>query len=209
MKKWSCWHHKVTGSSPEFFQASLMCLYSLQGFYRFGIVNTINTPVSPFLKEKFRSHKLGVRFPGSWHDIAGPGPFLDNCWSTWLGVAEAWTLKLNFMVKKWRDQKIIFGILIYALCRFQNYIYKNPEGRIDTLMKFNAFKAYVTAKIISSFNNIFNCLLHNWRTVQTLTFWVLATCLGIKMINFIFWQWDIPLIFYPHSRSPNQYWRHF
>ena len=46
-------------------------------------------------------------------------------------MAEKQTLKLDFMVKKWQDQKIIFGILIYTLCRFQNY--KNPVGRIDTL----------------------------------------------------------------------------
>ena len=32
-------------------------------------------------------------------------------------------------MKKWQDQKNSFGILIYALCRFQNY--KNPLGRID------------------------------------------------------------------------------
>ena len=41
------------------------------------------------------------------------------------------TLKLDFVVKKWQDQKISFGILIYDLRRFQNH--KNPVGRIDTL----------------------------------------------------------------------------
>ena len=41
-------------------------------------------------------------------------------------MVEAQTLKLDFMVKKWQNQKIISGILIYALCRF-------PVGRIDTL----------------------------------------------------------------------------
>ena len=48
-------------------------------------------------------------------------------------MAEARTLKLNFVVKQWQNQKIIFGILIYALCRFQNH--KNPVGRIDTLIQ--------------------------------------------------------------------------
>ena len=31
------------------------------------------------------------------------------------------------------ESKIIFGILIYALCRFQNH--KNPVGHIDTLIE--------------------------------------------------------------------------
>ena len=46
-------------------------------------------------------------------------------------MAEARTLKLDFMVKKWQNQKTLFGILIYALCRFQSH--KNRIGRIDTL----------------------------------------------------------------------------
>ena len=48
-------------------------------------------------------------------------------------MAEVRTLKLYFVVKKWQNQKIIFGIFIYALCRFQNH--KNPVGCIDTLKK--------------------------------------------------------------------------
>ena len=47
-------------------------------------------------------------------------------------MAEARTLKLDFVVKKWQNQKIICGILIYAFCRFQNR--KNPVGRVDTLI---------------------------------------------------------------------------
>ena len=47
-------------------------------------------------------------------------------------MAEARTLKLDFVVKKWQNQKILFGLLIYALYRFQNQ--KHPVGRIDTLM---------------------------------------------------------------------------
>ena len=46
-------------------------------------------------------------------------------------MAEVRTLKLDFVVKKWQNQYIIFGILIYALCRFQNH--KNPVGHIETL----------------------------------------------------------------------------
>ena len=37
----------------------------------------------------------------------------------------------TFVVKKWQNPKIISGILIYALCRFQNH--KNPVSRINTL----------------------------------------------------------------------------
>ena len=55
--------------------------------------------------------------------------------STWFGVAEGQTLKLDFVMKRWQDQKKIFGILIYALCRFQNY--KNHVGCIDTLNNHN------------------------------------------------------------------------
>ena len=48
-----------------------------------------------------------------------------------LGVAQARTFKIDLVVKKWQNQKIIVGALIYALCRFQND--KNPVGRIDNL----------------------------------------------------------------------------
>ena len=65
----------------------------------------------------------------SWSDVTSHQFSIAR--STWLGVAEGWTLKLDFVVKKWQDQKITFGILIYALCRFQNY--KNPVGCIDNL----------------------------------------------------------------------------
>ena len=58
-----------------------------------------------------------------------PGLFFRQL-SVNLGVAEARTLKLDLVVKKWQNQKNL-GILIYALCRFQNH--KNPVGRIDTL----------------------------------------------------------------------------
>ena len=47
-------------------------------------------------------------------------------------MAETRTLKLDFVVKEWQNQKILFGILNYALCRFQNY--KIPVGRTDTLI---------------------------------------------------------------------------
>ena len=46
-------------------------------------------------------------------------------------MAEAQTLKLDIVVKKWQNQKILFGILIYALCRLcgsRKYPYPPTEG---------------------------------------------------------------------------------
>lgn len=51
----------------------------------------------------------------------------------WLGVAETRALKLDLGVKKWRNQKSIFGILVYIFYRYQNC--KNHVGRIGTLRK--------------------------------------------------------------------------
>ena len=89
-------------------------------------------PINISLPEtEFGSHKLVVRFPGSQHDVIMPRPFFGQLSVNLIGHAEAQTLKLDFVVKKWQNQKNIFGILIYALCRFQNH--RNPVGRIDTL----------------------------------------------------------------------------
>ena len=40
--------------------------------------------------------------------------------STSLGVAEAGTMKLDFATKKWRNPKMSFRILVYALKRHEN-----------------------------------------------------------------------------------------
>ena len=66
----------------------------------------------------------------SWSDVTSHQSLIAK--STWLGMAEGRTLKLDFMVKKWQDQKNYFWdtYCIYALCRFQDY--KKPVGCIDT-----------------------------------------------------------------------------
>ena len=68
-------------------------------------------------------------------------------------MAEARTLKLDFVVKKWQNQKLIFGILIYALCRFQNH--KNPIGHKDTL------NVYAKIKMLEFFEFLLASLLKN------------------------------------------------
>ena len=70
-----------------------------------------------------------------------PRPFFRRLLVNLMGVAEVRTLKLDFMVKKWQNQKIIFGILIYALCRLQNH--KNPVGRIDTLIRLQTTQPWL------------------------------------------------------------------
>ena len=46
----------------------------------------------------------------SWIDVTSYQSSIER--SSWLGVAEGRTLKFDFVVKKWQDPKIIFGILI-------------------------------------------------------------------------------------------------
>ena len=65
----------------------------------------------------------------SWSDVTSHQSSTTR--STWLGVAEAGTLKLHFGVEKWRNRKIIFGTFIYVLWSYQNR--KHPVGHIDTL----------------------------------------------------------------------------
>ena len=72
-----------------------------------AVVRTINTIVATRV---------------SWSDVTSHQSSIAR--STWLGVADGRTLNLDFVVKKCQDQKLIFGILIYGLSRFQKY--KNP-----------------------------------------------------------------------------------
>ena len=64
----------------------------------------------------------------SWSDVTSHQSSTTP--STWLGVAEAGTLKLYFGVKKWRSRKIIYGTFISVLWSYQNQ--KHPVGHIDT-----------------------------------------------------------------------------
>ena len=85
-------------------------------------------------KHKFRSHEVC----SSWHDITASSrtqaffiQLLINL------IALGWSMNFVawFLVKKWQNQKIIFVILIYALCRFQND--KNPVCCIHDTLKLN------------------------------------------------------------------------
>ena len=82
------------------------------------------------LHVKLHSIQLSLSMSSrSWSEVTSHQSFITR--STWLGVATARTLKLDFGVKKWWNRKIIFGTFTYALQRCQNY--ENPVGRIDTL----------------------------------------------------------------------------
>ena len=118
-------------------------LCDLNFCFRKGDIYLFTMPAVTWNTAVVRTINIILAMRVSWSDVTSHQSSI--AWSTWLGVAEGRTLKLDFVVKKWQDQKIIFGILIYALCRFQNY--KNPVGHIDTL-RFSQFT--VTIIIIIS-----------------------------------------------------------
>ena len=113
-----------------------------------GDINLFTMPVVTWSAAVIRTINTILTMRVSWSDVTRHQSSIAR--STWLGVAEGRTLKLDFVVKKWQDQKLIFGILIYALCRFQNH--KNPVGRIDTLNLithsfWEALLCYVSVKL--------------------------------------------------------------